>query len=59
MPAVAGCGHLRASYADREQVIGTLKAALIQGRLAKDEFGLAGGPGAGGADLRRAGRRHR
>ena len=32
--------HLRASRADREQVIGTLKAAFIQGVLAKDEFDL-------------------
>jgi Domain of unknown function (DUF1707) len=31
-------GHLRASYADREQIVGTLKAAFVQGRLAKDEF---------------------
>jgi len=28
----AGRGHLRASYADREQVVGTLKAAFVQGR---------------------------
>jgi Domain of unknown function (DUF1707) len=34
----AGRGHLRASRADREQVIGTLKAAFVQGMLAKDEF---------------------
>ena len=34
----AGRGHLRASHADREQVIGTLKAAFVQGRLAKDEL---------------------
>jgi hypothetical protein len=33
-------GSLRASHADREQVIGTLKAAFVQGRLAKDEFDL-------------------
>ena len=33
-------GHLRASHADREQVIGTLKAAFVQGRLVKDEFDL-------------------
>jgi DUF1707 SHOCT-like domain len=32
--------HLRASHADREQVIDMLKAAFVQGRLAKDEFGL-------------------
>ena len=40
VPATAGRGHLRASHADREQVIGTLKAAFVQGRLAKDEFDL-------------------
>jgi hypothetical protein len=34
----AGCGHLRASHADREQMIDTLKVAFAQGRLAKDEF---------------------
>jgi len=33
-----GCGHLRASYADREQAIDMLKAAFTQERLAKDEF---------------------
>src|SRR3984885_1810480 len=31
-------GRLRASHADREQVIEVLKAAFVQGRLAKDEF---------------------
>jgi putative transcriptional regulator len=31
-------GHLRASYADREQAIEMLKAAFTQERLAKDEF---------------------
>jgi hypothetical protein len=36
----AGRGHLRASRADREQAIGTLKIAFVQGRLAKDEFDL-------------------
>jgi DUF1707 SHOCT-like domain len=36
----AGRGHLRASHADREQVIGILKAAFVQGRLAKDELDL-------------------
>jgi len=37
----AGAGdrsHLRASHADREQVIDVVKAAFVQGRLAKDEF---------------------
>jgi hypothetical protein len=33
-----GRSHLRASHADREQVIGTLKAAFVQGMLAKDEL---------------------
>jgi Domain of unknown function (DUF1707) len=33
-----GHGRLRAAHADREQVIGTLKAAFVQGMLAKDEF---------------------
>ena len=36
----AGRGHLRASHADREQVIETLKAAFAQGRLARGEFDL-------------------
>jgi Domain of unknown function (DUF1707) len=35
-----GRGHLQASHADREQVIGTLKAAFVAGMLAKDEFDL-------------------
>jgi hypothetical protein len=35
-----GRGHLRASHADREQVVGTLKAAFVQGRLDRDEFDL-------------------
>ena len=35
-----GRGHLRSSHADREQVIGILKAAFVQGMLAKDEFDL-------------------
>jgi hypothetical protein len=34
--AAAARGHLRASHADREQVVGTLKAAFVQGRLTKD-----------------------
>ena len=38
--SAVGRGHLRASHADREQVIGTLKAAFVQGRLDKDEFDL-------------------
>jgi Domain of unknown function (DUF1707) len=39
-PAAAGHGRLRASSADRERVIGTLKAAFVQGHLDQDEFGL-------------------
>ena len=31
-------GDLRASHADREQVIGTLKAAFVDGRLTEDEL---------------------
>lgn len=39
IPAVAaGLGRLRASRADRERAIDVLKAAFVQGRLAKDEF---------------------
>lgn len=34
----AGRGRLRASHADREQVIDVLKAAYVQGRLIKDEL---------------------
>ena len=39
----AGAGsrtHMRASHADREQVIDLLKTAFVQGRLAKDELDL-------------------
>lgn len=35
-----GRGHLLASHADREQVVSVLKAAFVQGLLAKDEFDL-------------------
>ena len=31
-------GDLRAGHADREQVVGTLKTAFVQGRLAEDEL---------------------
>jgi hypothetical protein len=31
-------GDLRASHADREQVIGTVKAAFVQGRLTRDDL---------------------
>jgi hypothetical protein len=36
-------GDLRASHADREQVIGTLKTAFVQGRLTEDELGARAG----------------
>jgi Domain of unknown function (DUF1707) len=38
--AAADRGHLRASHADREHVIDTVKAAFVQGRLTKDELDL-------------------
>jgi Domain of unknown function (DUF1707) len=38
--AAGGRSHLRVSHADRERVIDVLKAAFVQGRLAKDEFDL-------------------
>ena len=38
--AAAGRGPMRASDADREQVIGMLKVAFVQGRLTKDELEL-------------------
>jgi hypothetical protein len=34
----AGQGRLRASHADREQVVGDLQAAFVQGRLTADEL---------------------
>lgn len=39
----AGLGHMRASRADREQVIESLKAAFVQGRLTKDELDARAG----------------
>jgi len=38
--SAAGGGYLRVSHAEREQVIGALKAAFVRGVLAKDEFDL-------------------
>ena len=38
MRAAGDRGHLRASHADREQVIGTLQAAFVAGMVTKDEF---------------------
>jgi hypothetical protein len=40
MPEAADHGHLRVSHPEREQVIGVLKAAFVQGMLAKEEFDL-------------------
>ncbi len=40
MAGTAGRGRLRASHADREHVIDTLKPAFVQGRLSKDEFDM-------------------
>ena len=36
--AAAALGRVRVSPAEREQAIGTLKAAFVQGRLTKEEF---------------------
>jgi hypothetical protein len=33
-------GDLAPPHADRERVVGTLKAVFVQGRLAKEEFDL-------------------
>jgi hypothetical protein len=41
----ASRGRMRASHADRERVIDTLKTAFAQGRLAKDEFAHRGDRG--------------
>lgn len=35
-----GLGHRQASHADREEVVGMLKTAFVQGRLDRDEFEL-------------------
>ena len=37
-PAGGGHGRLRASDADREQVIDVIKAAFVDGRVTKDEL---------------------
>ena len=42
-PAAAGRDRLRASHADREQVIETLKDAFVQGRGTRDELGTRAG----------------
>jgi hypothetical protein len=38
MAAEGGRGRLRASHADREHVVGTLKTAYVHGLVTKDEF---------------------
>jgi hypothetical protein len=38
--AAAGRGRLRASHADRERVVATLKIAFVQGMLTKDELDI-------------------
>jgi hypothetical protein len=38
-----GLGRLRASDADREQVVDTLKAAFVQGWLTRDQLGVRAG----------------
>ena len=38
MAADSGRGRLRASDADREQVVGTLKAAYVHGLVSKQAF---------------------
>jgi hypothetical protein len=38
-----GRGHLRASDADRERVIDTLKTAFVHGRMTRDELGVRTG----------------
>jgi hypothetical protein len=43
----AGRGYLRASDADREQVVDALKAAFVQGLLTKDELGMRAGQALG------------
>jgi len=43
MAAAEGCGHIRASDADREQVIEVLKDAFVGGRLIKDELSVRAG----------------
>ena len=58
-PAAAGRDRVRASHADREQVIGTLKNAFVHGRADQRRTRRADGPGAHRADLRRLGRAHR
>jgi len=43
MAAARNSGHIRASDADREQVIEALKDAFVQGRLTRDELSVRAG----------------
>jgi len=43
MGAATNSGHIRASDADREQVIEVLKDAFVRGRLTKDELSVRAG----------------
>ncbi len=43
LAAAKGRGHIRASDADREQVIDALKEAFVRGRLTKDELTVRAG----------------
>jgi hypothetical protein len=43
MAAAKNSGHIRASDADREQVIEVLKDAFVRGRLTKDELSVRAG----------------
>ena len=43
MASAGGRGHIRASDADREQVIDALKEAFVRGRLTKDELTMRAG----------------
>jgi hypothetical protein len=40
MTGSGGHAHMRASHADRDAAVVTLKAAFIQGRITRDEFDL-------------------
>jgi hypothetical protein len=53
---VAGHGRMRASHADREQVIEALKVAFVDGRLTKDELGTLAGVALSPAGERQAAR---
>jgi len=47
-----GDGHLRASRADREQVVELLKAAFVEDRLTKEELDARVGQALASPDLR-------